>query len=64
MKREADNNRVTRAMEHIMAAVTNLKSIKDEHRSDDDDAIIKDGCEELATVWRALRILIKNGGNG
>lgn len=31
MKREADNNRVWRAIEHLNAAITNLKSIKQEN---------------------------------
>ena len=29
MKREADNNRVKRAIEHLEAAITNLDSIKE-----------------------------------
>ena len=31
MKREADNNRVKRAIEHLNAAITNIRSIKDEN---------------------------------
>ena len=31
MKREADKNRVKRAIEHLNAAITNLKSIKSEN---------------------------------
>lgn len=33
MKREADNNRIKRAIDHLNAAVTNIASIKWEHRT-------------------------------
>lgn len=33
MKREADNNRIKRAIDHLNAAITNIESIKWEHRT-------------------------------
>lgn len=59
MKREADKNRVKRAMEHIMAAITNINSIKDEHRMEDEHVSLESVKSNLANEYRTLRILIK-----
>ena len=55
MKREADINRVKRAMEHIQAAIVNIESIKEVNRTDDDDAVLKKSKSEIAQIWRTLR---------
>lgn len=57
MKREADKNRVKRAMEHIMAAITNINSIKDEHRMADEHASLESVKSNLANEYRTLRTL-------
>lgn len=59
MKREADKNRVKRAMEHIMAAITNINSIKDEHRMTDEHESLELAKRNLANGYQTLRILTK-----
>ena len=58
MRREADNNRVRRAMEHISAAITNLRSIKFVNVTKEEDKAVADNCDELAKVFRQLRNLL------
>ena len=54
MKREADNNRVKRSMEHVKAAITNLKSIKPDNMSLDEEDKMKYHIDELERVWRQM----------
>ena len=61
MTREADNNRVARSMEHAMAAITNLRSIKDANTTPDERKEISESCETLAGVYRRLRRLVEGG---
>lgn len=55
--RQPDINRVKRAMEHIMAAITNINSIKWENRTSKEDAILETTKEILAEEYRVLRLL-------
>ena len=55
MKREADINRVKRAMEHLTAVIVNIESIKEENRTNEDDAVLKKSKSEIAQIWRTLR---------
>ena len=55
--RQPDINRVKRAMEHIMAAITNINSIKWENRNSKEDAILETTKEILAKEYRVLRLL-------
>jgi len=57
--REPDKNRVKRSMEHIMAAITNLNSIKDENRTQEDDLHIEASKGTLARAYRVLRDIIE-----
>ena len=61
MKREADNNRVNRAMEHIMAAITNINSIKAIDRTPSEDKTIEQAKRLLADGYRTLRTLTEGG---
>ena len=59
MKREADKNRVKRAMEHIMAAITNINSIKEKDRTTAENVLLELARSNLSIEYRKLRILIK-----
>ena len=61
MKREADNNRVKRAMDHIAAAITNLRSIKWENRTSKEDNAIEDTIAHLHVETLVLNLLAKGG---
>jgi hypothetical protein len=61
MKREADNNRVKRAMEHVMAAITNLESIKWENRTVDEEKAIEGAIARLQSENLILHLLAKGG---
>lgn len=54
--RQPDYNRVKRAMEHIMAAITCINSIKWEHRTDKENMFLEDTRTNLAEEWRVLNI--------
>lgn len=54
MKREADNNRVKRAIEHITAAQTNLNSIKDIDRTRIEDGVIDIVMQWMDTIKKKL----------
>ena len=54
--RQPDYNRVKRAMEHIMAAITCINSIKWEHRTDKENILLEDTRTNLAEEWRVLNI--------
>lgn len=54
--RQPDYNRVKRAMEHIMAAITCINSIKWEHRTDNDDRFLEATKKNLADEWRDMNI--------
>jgi hypothetical protein len=43
-------------MEHIMAAITCINSIKWEHRTDKEDRFLEDTRTNLAEEWRVLNI--------
>ena len=62
--RQPDINRVMRAMEHIMAAITNINSIKWEHRTRDEETFLETTKSRLADEYRDLRIFAekKKGG--
>jgi hypothetical protein len=55
--REPDRNRVKRAMEHIMAAITNINSIKKENRTDSEERTLESTRSNLASEYRSLRRL-------
>mgnify|MGYP006896857186 CR=1 FL=1 len=55
--REPDKNRVRRAMEHIMAAITNINSIKWENRTDSEDRTLEEVKKCIADEWRVLKAL-------
>lgn len=55
--REPDKNRVRRAMEHIMAAITNINSIKWEHRTNDELLTLEGVKGHLAEEYRTLKRL-------
>ena len=55
--READINRVKRSMEHIMAAITNINSIKTEHRTSAQNVTLEQVKKHLADEYRVLRKL-------
>lgn len=61
--RQPDINRVMRAMEHIMAAITNINSIKWEHRTHDEETFLETTKSRLADEYRDLRTFaeIKKG---
>lgn len=61
MKREADNNRVKRAVEHINAAITNLESIKWENRTVDEEKAIEGTIARLQSENLILHLLAKGG---
>lgn len=61
MKREADNNRVKRAVEHINAAITNLESIKWENRTVDEEKAIEGAIARLQSENLILHLLAKGG---
>ena len=61
MKREADNNRVKRAIEHINAAITNLESIKWENRTVDEEKAIEGAIARLQSENLILHLLAKGG---
>lgn len=56
MKREADNNRVKRAMEHVMAAITNINSIKIIDRTPTQNMLLEQAKKQLADGWRILKL--------
>jgi hypothetical protein len=56
MKREVDNNRVKRAMEHVMAAITNINSIKIIDRTPMQNMLLEQAKKQLADGWRTLRL--------
>ena len=60
MKREADKNRVKRAIEHIMAAITNINSIKEKDRTAEENVLLELARSNLSIEYRKLRILIKD----
>ena len=60
--RTPDINRVKRAMEHIMAAITNINSIKWENRTRAEENILEITKQHLADEYRALRMLSEKGG--
>ncbi len=62
MKREADNNRVKRAIEHINAAITNINSIKIIDRTPMQNMLLEQAKKQLADGWRTLRLT--EGGMG
>jgi len=62
MKRQADNNRVNRAMEHIQAAVTNINSIKWENRTAAEERVLKTTVEHLTHECGVLQMLVKTEG--
>lgn len=62
MKRQADNNRVNRAMEHIQAAVTNINSIKWENRTAAEERVLKSTVEHLMSEYGVLQMLVKTEG--
>lgn len=62
MKRQADNNRVNRAMEHIQAAVTNINSIKWENRTAAEERVLKNTVEHLMRECGVLQMLVKTEG--
>lgn len=55
--RQPDKNRIKRAMEHIMAAITNINSIKWENRTPSENKTLDDVWSHLAEEYRILRIL-------
>lgn len=57
MKREPDNNRVKRAMEHIKAAIVSINSIKWEHRSDKEEDTLQEVKSCLKEVNQVLNQL-------
>lgn len=59
--RQPDINRVKRAMEHIMAAITHINSIKWENRSQAEDNILETTKQNLADEYRVLRTLSEKG---
>ena len=62
--REPDKNRVRRAMEHIMAAITNLNSIKWEHRTESENRTLNDVWSHLSEEYRILRIMAEKKEDG
>ena len=60
--RQPDINRVKRAMEHIMAAITHINSIKWENRSHAEDNILETTKQNLADEYRVLRTRSEKGG--
>ena len=58
MKREADNNRVKRAIEHLTAAQTNLDSIKAVDRKDIENVQISMATEWLEWTKKKLNALL------
>lgn len=61
--RQPDINRVNRAMEHIMAAITCINSIKWEHRSPDEEAVLESTKGHLADEYRVLKVLAEKKGD-
>lgn len=61
MKREADNNRVKRAIEHINAAITNLESIRWENRTLNEEQAIEGTVKRLQEEKLVLHLLAKGG---
>ena len=59
--RQPDINRVNRAMEHIMAAITNINSIKWEHRTKAEENILEATKQHLAEEYRVLKIVAEKG---
>ena len=55
--RQPDKNRVRRAMEHIMAAIRNINSIKWEHRTTDELLTLERVKRHLAKEYRTLNRL-------
>ena len=64
MKREADKNRVRRAIEHLNAAKTNLESIKSTNIETEEHIIILKALADIkgCVIWR-LANLIKEEEN-
>lgn len=60
--RQPDLNRVNRAMEHIMAAITHINSIKWEHRTAAEENTLETAKQHLADEYRVLRMLSEKGG--
>jgi len=60
--RQPDINRVKRVMEHIMAAITHINSIKWENHSHAEDNILETTKQNLADEYRVLRTLSEKGG--
>lgn len=59
MKREADKNRVKRAIEHLNAAITNLKSIKSENLEIGEPSSIISASFDIKWCVNRLERLIK-----
>ena len=50
-------------MEHIMAAITCINSIKWEHRSPDEEAVLESTKGHLADEYRVLKVLAEKKGD-
>ena len=61
MRRESDNNRARRALEHVNAAITHIDSIKRENRTDEEHTFLVAEKSALIAVLKALDGFIKKG---
>lgn len=63
MKREADNNRIKRAINHLNAAVINIASIKWEHRTQSEEQSLGDVVNGISDLLLILDSLSKSKDN-
>lgn len=59
--RQPDISRVNRAMVLIMAAITNINSIKWDHRTNAEENILETTKQHLAEEYRVLKTLAEKG---
>ena len=51
-------------MEHIMAAITNINSIKWENRTNTEELLLEEVKESIADEWRVLKALAEKEEQG
>ena len=60
MKREADRNRVKRAIEHLNAAVTNIRSIKAENMTRQENNALRITVNDIKWLVKRLTSIAEN----
>lgn len=60
MKREADRNRVKRAVEHLNAAVTNIHSIKAENMTRQENNALRITVNDIKWLVKRLTSIAEN----